>query len=120
MFPDVLPEGKDFTKPHMVWYETGVSQTIGVEGSFETGVRVTLDFRSPNRLECQRLRKASINLLKIAGVVDRVVNISALYDFETKIRREIVDVVINPFIDSQANPITRLSPWDFQFSGNFG
>ena len=120
VFPDVIPEGLDYTIPHVVWYETGPVQTTAVEGQMETGVRVTLDFRSPNRLEATKLRRRAISHLRNASIVDRVVNVTALYDFETKLRRELADVIIYPLIDPQRNPITRISPWGPQFGVEFG
>lgn len=120
VFPDALPTGQDYTKPHLVWYETGQSSTSGLEGRFESGVRVSLDFRSPDRLEVSRLSKAALAHLRKAKVIESVVNSAALYDFETKIRRQIVDVIIQPYLNPQANRYTRLSPWDYQFGRQFG
>lgn len=120
VFPDVIPEGKNYNKPHIVWYETGNIQTSAVDGQFETGIRVSIDFRSQTRFQCDDMRYRIIGFLKTIGIVERVVNVSNLYDFDTKIRRAIVDVVIPPFINPQSNPYTRFSPWGPQFGNQFG
>ena len=120
VFPDVLPEGADYTKPHLVWYQTGQNQTQSMEGSFDSGIRVSLDFRSQSRFEVVNLRKAAISYLRNGRIIDRVVNTAALYDFETKIRRDIVDVIIYPTIDPQKSNLTRISPWASPWGHQFG
>ena len=120
VFPDVIPSGQGFDRPHVVWYETGEITTGGFEGRFESGVRVTIDFRCPNRFECVHLRRFAIGHLKTLGIIERVVNTAALYDYDTKLRREIVDVIIRPIINPQSIRLIRQSPWAAPFGRQFG
>ena len=120
VFPDVIPVGQDYHKPHAVWYQTGTIQSTGMEGYIETGVRVTIDFRARDRLLVSRLRKAAISHLRSTGLIDRVINVTALYDFETKLRRELVDIIVYPILDPQKSRFTRLSPWSSPWGKQFG
>lgn len=122
VFPDVIPLDADPTIPHAIWYETSNIEIDSFEGSFESAIRATLEFRSQSRFEANRLRRAAVGWLRRNRVIRRVNNVSALYDLETQLRREIVDCVIEPFpppIEIRSSFI-KGNPWSSQWGRQFG
>lgn len=125
VYPDVYvadldADGGGFDIPHVVYSQLGFSTTDALEGSLQTTISVSLDFRSPDRKQAAMMASVSLRKLKASGMIVRVFTQITLYDVETELFRNIVDVSINPYRHIEPKRLTGLRPWGNQFDLHFG
>ena len=123
VFPDIFikPKSDKTYFPHVVYSETSAETIGGFEGSFEIGVRVDIDFRSEERATSALMARRCIPRLRDDGIVTSISSKVTFYDFETKLFRYIVSVVVNPRANRrQAAVLTGARPWSAQWSAEFG